>query len=238
MNKTIKLLLLFAVFLLATSVAQSQRRNTKATVTRSSASSLHIFCKGETIPKGFVVVGYKSSSAKCSANSELVIKKPADSEIVCDGSPIPEGYHVVSQEASMICATADSNPLTNALSIARNGSGASSQTVAARTNNDESAFRTTRTTTVTVRVGGGNQDDGEQKPKSFLEQRAADEQKKTEIELAVLHHQIKVGMTTDQVLASWGRPNDADNVTSSGSGTSSTWTYRRDNGFVHLHFDN
>jgi hypothetical protein len=99
----------------------AQRPGTKSTGRKLTISPTHIICNGESIPKGYVVVGYRSS-AKCAENPELVIKKPAEVENVCDDSPIPEGYHVVSQQGSTACVKADSNPLTNALTIARDGS--------------------------------------------------------------------------------------------------------------------
>lgn len=91
---------------------------------------------------------------------------------------------------------------------------------------------------VVVQIVRGADSGDEPKPKSVVVQRAFDEQKKTEIELAVLHHQIKVGMTTDQVLAAWGRPYDADSLTRPGSGTRTTWIYRKGNESVHLEFKN
>jgi hypothetical protein len=106
-----------AFTLVLSNLALGQKRITKAAVTKQSISPP---CKGQLIPKGFVIVGYKSS-AKCGENSELIVKKPDDIEIVCDTSPVPDGYHVLTQQGSAACATKDSNPLTNALSIISDG---------------------------------------------------------------------------------------------------------------------
>ncbi|MDX6501368.1 MAG: hypothetical protein QOG23_4628 [Blastocatellia bacterium] len=215
MKKAINLVASCVLVLLVGNFAQGQKRSTKGTTSKQSAAAPRIICKGQTVPKGFVVVGYKSS-VKCGSDSELVIKKPAETEIVCDSSPIPEGYHIVSQEGSRACATTNSNPLTNALSILRDGSSALPQTVAARGKD---------------LIPLPSRYD----PNAVVQQRAAEEQKKTEIELAALHHQIMVGMTTNQLLSSWGRPSDVLIVTSHGS---TTWVYTKGDGSVHVHFDN
>jgi len=215
MKKTVNIGASCVLVLLVSSFAPGQKRSTKGAASKQATAAPRVICKGQPVPKGFVVVGYKDS-AKCSGDSELVIKKPTDTEIVCDGSPIPEGYHVVSQEGSTACTTADSNPLTNALSILRDGSFVLPQTTSARGRD---------------LIPLPSRYD----PNVVIEQRAAEEQKKTEIELGVLHHKIMGGMTTDQVLASWGRPSRVDIVTSSGS---TTWIYERRNDSVYVHFDN
>src|SRR6266404_7565781 len=109
MKKAIRVITICAFVLLLSNVALGQKRSAKAAATKQAINAA---CKGQPIPKGLVIVGYKSS-AKCGENSELVVKKPADAEIVCDTSPVPEGYHVISQQGSATCMTTDSNPLTN-----------------------------------------------------------------------------------------------------------------------------
>jgi hypothetical protein len=233
MNKAILCLSFCALVFFVNSDALGQKRNTKESARKPTTLPPRTLCKGQAVPKGFVIVGYKSST-QCVGALELAIKKPSDTELVCDGSPIPEGYRVISQQGSTACMTADANPLTNALNIARDGQDASSQTVV----NRESGVESVRQPRIVIQVVRSAEDEGERKPKSLVEQRAADEQKKAEIQLAVLHHEIKVGMTTDQVLAAWGRPHDGDNITSSGSGTSTTWIYRRGKESVRLSFKN
>jgi hypothetical protein len=121
MKKVINVIIMCALVFLLRNVALGQKRSAKGATKQTISSA----CKGQAIPKGLVIVGYKSS-AKCGDNSGLILKKPADAEIICDTSPVPQGYHVISQQGSAACVTADSNPLTNALSIARDGADASS----------------------------------------------------------------------------------------------------------------
>ncbi len=233
MKKVMNIIALCALVFLVTSLAPGQKRSTKGAASKQGTAVPRIVCQGQSVPKGFVIAGYRSS-AQCGENSELVIKKPTEVEVVCNSSPIPDGYQLISQQFSPTCNTRDSNILNNALKIAQDGSGASSQTTVNRVNRVESV----RQPRVVVQVGRGAEVEDERKPKSVVEHRAAEEQKKTEMELAILHHQIKVGMTIDQVLASWGLPSNTENVTRSGSGTSSTWYYRKNNERVRLEFDN
>ena len=79
-----------------------------------------ITCKGQPVPKGFVVVGYKVSN-KCGENPELVIKRPVEAEIVCAGSPIPDGYHIANRMTSTDCGFAGKVSSSEALSIVSNG---------------------------------------------------------------------------------------------------------------------
>jgi hypothetical protein len=233
MKRVIKITSFCVLVFLASNIALGQRRTIKRPASKSAASLQRSICKGESVPSGFVVIGYKSSS-NCGENSELIIKKPTNTEIVCDGSPIPDGYHVVSQQGSMACASVSSNPLTNALNIARDDSASTSST--STSNYEDYHERPARRTSVVVSLGGGREED--EQPKSVLQQRADEEQRKAKLQLAVINHKIIVGMTTDQVLESWGRPSDADAMTSSGSGTSRTWIYSKNGESVHLYFKN
>src|SRR5438309_1766835 len=126
MNKAMLCLAFCALVPLVDSSALSQNRNTKNSASKQATPKRRTLCKGQPVPKGFVVIGY-SSSVKCAGEPELAIKKPANAETVCDASPIPEGYHVISQQGLPACDTAESNPLTNALSIARDDFAESSQ---------------------------------------------------------------------------------------------------------------
>lgn len=236
MKKVIKITSYCVLVFLASSIVQGQKRSIKHSASKSAASVQRSFCKGESVPSGFVVVGYKSST-KCGENSELIVKKPADTEIVCDGSPIPDGYHVVSQEGSRACASANANPLTNALSIARDGTTsiiAKSSTIPA--SDDEEDDRPSRTRVIVTVGRGGSVED--QQPKSALQQRADEEQRKAKLQLAVNNHQIMVGMTTEQVRESWGNPSDIHSITSSGYGRSETWYYQRGYKIALLDFEN
>jgi len=121
MKRVIRIALICVLISTASAEALAQRRNANNAARKSAASAPQILCKGKSVPTGYVIVGYRSS-AKCGENPELVIKKSAEVENVCDDSPIPGGYHVVSQQGSTACVIADSNPLTNTLTIARDGS--------------------------------------------------------------------------------------------------------------------
>jgi len=121
MKRVIRIALICVLISTASAEALAQRRNANNAARKSAASAPQILCKGKSVPTGYVILGYRSS-AKCGENPELVIKKPAEVENVCDDSPIPGGYHVVSQQGSTACVKADSNPLTNTLTIARDGS--------------------------------------------------------------------------------------------------------------------
>ncbi len=116
MKRVIRIALICVLISTASAEALAQRRNANNAARKSAASAPQILCKGKSVPTGYVIVGYRSS-AKCGENPELVIKKPAEVENVCDDSPIPGGYHVVSQQGSTACVKADSNPLTNTLTL-------------------------------------------------------------------------------------------------------------------------
>jgi hypothetical protein len=216
--------LLVCLFILP---AHAQRRRVAKTVTKASGpGGPRTICQGDALPKGFVIVGARRSS-KC---VELTVKKPAATEIVCDGSPIPDGYSVMKQDSSPQCSAASANPLTNALLISNDGSTvAPAPKASARTNDDEESAGTS----VRITVGGNAE---RERPKSILEQRAEDAQRKARIQLAVYEHKIAVGMTREQVLESWGRP-DRISKSSSPSGKGETWWYEPNGHTVWIDFD-
>jgi len=116
--KQLNVIRILASGLLLVSGAPGQKL-TKAPANSQSKATPRIGCKGQPVPKGFVVVGYKTS-AKCGENPELVIKRPAEAEIVCAGSPIPDGYHVANRMTSTDCSFAGKDA-ADALSIVSNG---------------------------------------------------------------------------------------------------------------------
>ncbi len=116
MNKLIRLTLLCTLALTASTASFGQRR-----VPNNAGRKVpQILCQGDPIPKGQVIVGYKSS-AKCGDKSQVIIKKPDEAEIICNGSPIPEGYRVANQMSSPDCLAKGINPASNALSIVSYG---------------------------------------------------------------------------------------------------------------------
>ena len=119
MNRPSRIILLSALALTITTGVLAQRRDPK-NAARKSASTPSILCEGDPIPRGYVIVGYKSST-RCGVKSEVVIKKPEEAEIVCNGSPIPDGYHIANQMTSTDCQVKGTTPFTNALSIVSNG---------------------------------------------------------------------------------------------------------------------
>ena len=108
MKTSIKILMLLSVLCLASSAVSAQQ---KARKKRSAPSAI---CTVESVPKGMVIVGYKTNPA-CGEKMEIIVKRPAAKEIVCADSPIPDGYTVDGLRGSLVCG--DGNPLTNALSI-------------------------------------------------------------------------------------------------------------------------
>src|SRR5260370_28258082 len=88
MKRVIRIALICVLASTASAEALAQRRIANNAARKSAASAPQIFCKGKSVPTGYVIVGYRSS-AMCGENPELVIKKPAEAEIVCVGSPIP-----------------------------------------------------------------------------------------------------------------------------------------------------
>jgi hypothetical protein len=128
MNIPSRIVLLSALAFTLTTGVLAQRRDPKNAV-RKSATSASVLCEGDLIPRGYVIVGYKSSTT-CGAKSEVVIKKPEEAEIVCSGSPIPDGYHVANQMSSADCLVRGAAPFANALSIVSNvesGSGSANR---------------------------------------------------------------------------------------------------------------
>lgn len=119
MNRPSRVLFLSALALTITTGVLAQRRDAK-NAARKSATTPSILCEGDQIPRGYVIVGYKSST-RCSVKSEVVIKKPEEAEIVCSGSPIPDGYHIANQLTSTDCLVRGTTAFTNALSIVSNG---------------------------------------------------------------------------------------------------------------------
>ena len=120
MNRPSRLLLLSALALTITTGAPAQRRDPKNAARKSVTTTSSILCQGDPIPRGYVIVGHRSSS-RCGARSEVVIKKPEEAEIVCNGSPIPDGYHIANQMMSTDCIVKGATSFTNALSIVSNG---------------------------------------------------------------------------------------------------------------------
>jgi len=117
MNTVIRILLLCTLIFTASTSSWAQKRGAKKAPRKTSASQ--ILCKGDPIPKGYVVVGYRSS-ARCGDKSQVVVRKPDVAEIVCSGSPIPEGYHVANQLSTTDCLAGGVNSSPNALSIVAN----------------------------------------------------------------------------------------------------------------------
>lgn len=229
-----KTLFLFLLILSCCCMAPGQKRSKRTAITQRA------ICKVTSVPKGFVVVGYKIGSAACSGR-ELVVIRAADADIVCADSPIPDGYSVIGQAASNTCVDPlHANPLTNALAIVhgdaptptprrRNGSGLTNDMTSLAGDNDEDEAPPRSSTRITVSLGGQN---NEPAPKS----RAAAIGDETRIELAALHHEIVVGMTTSQVLSSWGLPSRDSATTESGRGTGRHWVYERGGQEAHLFF--
>lgn len=112
MNKVIRITLIFTLALTASTALVAQRRAPK----KAPATAAKILCEGDAIPKGFVIVSFKSA-AKCGDKSQVIIRKPDEADIVCNGSPIPDGYRVANQMSSSACLRKGTNSSANALSI-------------------------------------------------------------------------------------------------------------------------
>lgn len=209
----------------------------------SSAGSARPLCQGDAVPKGQVVVGLKPST-RCGSSLELVTKKPSDSEVVCESSPVPPGYSVTSVTASPACASASSNPLTNAVVIARGGTvtgqrNVSSQASPSYNSDDEEEAgpthrqdRASRKSDGTQRLVEEHADEANQRAREHLAQKEWEDI----VEQAISNHQLLIGMTTEQVLRSWGRPGHVDTYTTA-RGTSSTWFYSKGQRDVLLSFN-
>jgi hypothetical protein len=190
---------------------------------------LRVVCRVEAVPQGMVIVGYKDNPV-CETGSELLVKKPTDSETVCANSPVPDGYSVQNIIGSVECRDASPNPLTNAVVITRSGRDGSTLIPPGPSYTRPSASRE-----ITVKVTTGSS--REQAPvKSPLEERAEKVNAEAKIENAASRGEIVVGMTMDQVLKAWGSPQSKSNTTRSRSGTDSTWTYYRRGQSVDLYF--
>jgi hypothetical protein len=129
MSRPSRIVLLLALACTVSTWGLAQRRDPKNAARKSATIGPSILCEGDSIPRGYVIVGYKSST-RCGAKSEVVIKKPEEAEIVCNGSPIPDGYHVANQMSSTDCLVKGTTPFTSALSIVSNneiGSGSANR---------------------------------------------------------------------------------------------------------------
>ena len=105
------LILLSLVCLLSSAVAAQQK-------TRKKRSAPSTICKIASVPKGMVIVGYKTNPA-CGQEMEIMVKRPSASETVCSDSPIPDGFTVDGIRGSLACGGGLSNALsiTNAASL-------------------------------------------------------------------------------------------------------------------------
>jgi hypothetical protein len=189
-----------------------------------------VVCSVEAVPQGMVIVGYKDNAA-CETGSELLVKRPTDSETVCANSPVPDGYSVQNIIGSVECRDASPNPLTNAVVITRGGRDGSTSIAPTPSYTRPSSSRE-----ITVKVTTGSS--REQTPvRSPLEERAEKVNAEAKIENAASRGEIVAGMTMDQVLKAWGSPQSRNNTTTSRSGTDSTWTYHRKGQSVDLYFN-
>jgi hypothetical protein len=201
MKKAINGITLCAFVLLLNNVALGQKRISKTGTTKQANSPA---CKGQPIPKGFVIIGYKSS-AKCGENSELIVKKPDDIEIVCDTSPVPEGYHVLTQQASAACETKDSNPLTNALSILRDGAAVTVQNPGQSMGSAAKVYRSQPPRS--AKPSSDESDSPDTKASSSSPRPSRDE-----IEIAVRRSTVIIGMEMQDVSRAWGTPRTNDKL--------------------------
>jgi hypothetical protein len=108
MKTSMKVLIILSLVCLVSSAAAAQQK------TRKKRSAPSAICTVEAVPKGMVIVAYKTNPA-CGQKMEIIVKRPATTEIVCADSPIPDGYVVDGLRGSLVCG--DGNPLTSALSI-------------------------------------------------------------------------------------------------------------------------
>jgi len=220
-----KLLLLITLCCTCTYLASGQKDRSKP----RKQSKLRVVCSVEAVPQGMVIVGYKDN-AVCDTGSELLVKRPSDSETVCANSPVPDGYSVQKITGSVECRDASPNPLSNAVVIARGGRDGSTSISPIPSYSRPSSGRE-----ITVKVTTGSS--REQAPvKSPLEERAEKVNAEAKIENAASRGEIVVGMTMDQVLKAWGSPQSRSNTTTSRSGTDSSWTYYRNGQSVDLYF--
>lgn len=215
MSKAINTILLCTIIVLAGSLVYSQKRTSRGTITKHEASSPRAVCEGQLVPKGFVIVGYRSS-ATCGQKAELLLTSPADTEVVCDGSPIPEGYHLTGQQASDACNRPGSNPLNNALGIARDGLALSPQTV---TQNKRSATTVYRSPPAPRPKPSTNESADSEGPATI------DRPSRNEIEIAVRRATVLIGMEMQDVSRAWGSPRTNDKLVEE-TGLIHIWGYK------------
>ena len=89
--KQLRHLVLICALAAASAAPSPCQRSTRKT--RKSAAAI---CATSLVPKGAVIVGYKSN-ATCASGNELVVKKPEDGDIVCEGSPVPPNFSIATK---------------------------------------------------------------------------------------------------------------------------------------------
>jgi hypothetical protein len=193
--------------------ATAQKRHTRNS--ESKKTSPRVICKTASIPKGFVIVGYKPNSS-CSDSLELVVRRPADTEIVCAESPVPDGYQLLSQQASDACALKNSNPLTNAVMIVRDGTA-----VPQPTRIQESADENEQP----KRISANRQTD--QSTQANPEDKSAPKRPSREnIDIAIRKQTVLIGMEMQDVSRAWGSAHATDLFVEDRV-RGFIWTYRR-----------
>jgi hypothetical protein len=232
---------LCVLFLFSVGMANvvTAQRHSKGTA--PAANKSRTFCQGDAIPKGYVIAGLRASEA-CGAKLELEIKKPADRETVCDGSPVPSDYSVVEISSHPVCSGASSNPLTNAMVIAKDGSTAvqsnsvtrseQSQETSDEDDDEPRKHRALQNQKNVTAILQERAEEVNQQAEESLERRAWSKK----IEEAIKNHQLLIGMTQEQVLRSWGRPSDV-NTSTTAKGTHTRWWYNQGRKLVLLGFD-
>lgn len=139
---------------------------------------------------------------------------------ICKGLPIPEGY-VTSGEA------ADDSCPHGAWLLKKKGSHSYTPTTPAQSGGA---------------AAESDEEDGDApKPRrkttaEIVEERADETNRKARIDNATYDHKVMVGMTKEQVLKSWGRPEGISRHTDSESGYSETWTYTYRGGTAYIYF--
>jgi len=218
MKTLVKLSVLLILVCLSISAASAQQKSA-----RKSRPASTTICKVGSVPKGMVIVGYKTNAA-CAEGMELVVKRPAEFETVCTDSPIPDGYAVGGMQASPACQNGNSNPLTNALAIV---------------NADAAPVPVSR-----VNVSRSNNAPlarGSDSPQSQLvEERAKQVNAESRRVYLSMHGSITVGMTMAQVTKALGRNHSSRRTTRSETGTETLWIYsgRDDDLYVRFNDDN
>jgi Protein of unknown function (DUF3465) len=87
-----KLLLLSILLCLLQFVSIAQ----KSTRTARKPAPPPIICKIADVPKGMVVVGYKSNAA-CAGGNQLLVKRAENADIICAASPVPPNFFVLTE---------------------------------------------------------------------------------------------------------------------------------------------